>query len=175
MEIYNIKILYLQLWCFLRREQVFLWSTLNLSFNSSIIQHNQVQICLDKNGVWENSKWSSGSREPNSFSFLFWSYKNSNFNTYKIPNFVRALNFKLHGARPPSVRPLETRNGARAPWWLFFLKITKMASICFQKIETIFLDVHNVEIYEPAKFQFKIWCILGYRKKKDKTDKILSF
>jgi hypothetical protein len=65
----------------------------------------------------------------------------------------------------PSVRwkpemELELHGGC------FFLKITKMAIICFQKIETIFLDVHNVEIYEPAKFQFKILCILGYRKKR---------
>jgi hypothetical protein len=35
----------------------------------------------------------------------------------------------------------------------------------FQKIEIKILVVDNFEIYNPAKSQLKIRCILGYRKK----------
>jgi hypothetical protein len=43
----------------------------------------------------------------------------------------------------------------------------------FQKIEMQILNVDNVEIYKSTKYQFKIWCILGYQK--DKYNKISSF
>jgi hypothetical protein len=42
----------------------------------------------------------------------------------------------------------------------------------FQKMEII--DVDNFEIYNPAKSQYRIRCIIGYRKK-DKSDKISNF
>jgi hypothetical protein len=45
---------------------------------------------------------------------------------------------------------------------------------CFKKIETKILNVDNFEIYNPENFQFKIWCILGYRKK-EKSNKISNF
>jgi hypothetical protein len=76
----------------------------------------------------------------------------------------------LHGA-PFVVSLLEHGHmapglhGARASFVVPFKKKSKMAFKCFKKIETKILDLDNVQIYKPAKSQFKIWCILGYRKK----------
>jgi hypothetical protein len=46
-----------------------------------------------------------------------------------------------------------------------FLKSATTSFKCFQKIKTKILYVDNVEIHKPAKSQFKILCILGYKKK----------
>jgi hypothetical protein len=46
---------------------------------------------------------------------------------------------------------------------LFFKKFKKVLK-CFKKIETKILHVDNVEIYKIVKSQFKIQCILGYKK-----------
>jgi hypothetical protein len=49
---------------------------------------------------------------------------------------------------------------------VFLKKKSKMQFKCFKKIKTKILDVvDNFEIYNPAKSQLKIRCILGYRKK----------
>jgi hypothetical protein len=43
------------------------------------------------------------------------------------------------------------------------LKISKVVFKSFKEIETKIIDVDNVEMYKPAKSQFKFCCILGYR------------
>jgi hypothetical protein len=45
-----------------------------------------------------------------------------------------------------------------------FLKNSKSTFVSFRKIRTKILDVDNVELYQCAKYQFKIRCILGTQK-----------
>jgi hypothetical protein len=58
----------------------------------------------------------------------------------------------------------ETTTGSRAPVNSFKKKM-KIVFKSLQKFEIKILVVDNSKIYNPAKSQLKIRCILGYRKK----------
>jgi hypothetical protein len=49
---------------------------------------------------------------------------------------------------------MDTTNEAQASQWTFLKNKIKMAFKCFKQMETKKFD--NVEIYKPAKSQFKI-------------------
>jgi hypothetical protein len=67
--------------------------------------------------------------------------------------------------RPKNIWVPETTNGSRALVSFFFKKKLKNHLKVSKKIQIKILDVNNFEIYNPANFQLKILCILGYRKR----------
>jgi hypothetical protein len=92
-----------------------------------------------------------GHRELNlTFSLDFTSFIQSNpFQDYDKGPFIKLVGNPF----------AEITNQARAPWWMFFKKKSKMQFKCFKKNLNKILDADNFEIHNPAKSQFKIRCV----------------